>query len=388
MKIYKSKPGHWLLLIRQGLFTLLAAAGRHLLPAPDKPTVILYGHQLSGNLSALYEEWQKSYSDRFDLYFLSLDPQYSQTLLSEGVRVLRCGSLSDMLKTGRSSAIITDHGLHAMSPLVRLTSILFIDVWHGIPFKGFVPDDFRVQHQYDEVWVSSPLLKEVYVHQYAFDEEKVIPNGYARVDKLFRREPPDPALKVRADIPEGHSIVLYAPTWQQDDKGRELFPFNQTQDNFIERLSSICQARETTLVIRSHINASIDSRSYDNVRYCSMKDFPDAEGLLMLADILICDWSSISFDYLALNRPTIFLDVPPPFKNGFSLDKRCRFGMVVSDMDELSTCLEQTLKNPESYSRQYSESHEAVTAAVYGENTDGYVADRQLNHLAELICRY
>ncbi|MBK6511086.1 MAG: CDP-glycerol glycerophosphotransferase family protein [Haliea sp.] len=30
-----------------------------------------------------------------------------------------------------------------------------------------------------------------------------------------------------------------------------------------------------------------------------MKEFPDVEGLLLLIDVLICDWSSIAFDYLA-----------------------------------------------------------------------------------------
>ena len=385
MKIDKRDPRHWLLLLRQGLYTLLAICARHLSRRPRKPVVILYGHQLSGNLRALYEEWRRTRTADFDCYFLSLDPVYGPELRAAGIQVLLCGSLRDMLLVGRASAIITDHGLHAMSPLIRFTNILFIDVWHGIPFKGFVPDDFRVQHRYDEVWVSSSLLRDIYVDKFGFPPHIVHPLGYARADKLFRGEEPDPALREQAGILAGNRVVLYAPTWQQDDRGRELFPFGESQDAFIERLSEICRTHRATLVIRSHLNASIDSRTYDNVRYCSMKEFPDAEGLLMLADILICDWSSIAFDFLALNRPTIFLDVEPPFKNGFSLGREYRFGKIAHNLDSLETLVDVVLATPQAYAAGQATIHHAITRKVYDENTDGKVAAHQLARLVGMI---
>lgn len=234
MKIDKSNPRHWLIIFRQGLFTLLGVCARYLSTKPRKPVVVLYGHQLSGNLKALYKEWQRSYTGEFDCYFLSLDPQYGLALRREGFEVLRCSSLTNMLLVGRSSAIITDHGLHAMSPLISLTNIVFIDVWHGIPFKGFVPDDFRVQHRYDEVWVSSMLLKQIYIDEYGFCPSKVHDIGYARADKLFRGDRPSGVFRKQFGVPANHKIALYAPTWQQDDNGHELFPFGETQHSFIQ----------------------------------------------------------------------------------------------------------------------------------------------------------
>ena len=176
-------------------------------------------------------------------------------------------------------------------------------------------------------------------------------------------------------------MVLYAPTWQQDDKGRELFPFGESQGAFIECLSDVCRQHDATLIIRSHLNANIEARGLENVRYCSMKDFPDTEGLLMLADILICDWSSIAFDYLALDRPTIFLEVEPPFRNGFSLGKEYRFGAIAEGMTPLKELLGSTLRDPDTYFDAYANSHKRVTELVYGENTDGKVAHRQLKRL-------
>jgi CDP-glycerol glycerophosphotransferase (TagB/SpsB family) len=385
MKIDKRNMLHWLLLMQQGLYTMLAICARYLSPSPGKPVVILYGHQLSGNLKALYEDWQHSHTRNFEMYFLSLDPTYGPSLEKQGVQVLRCGRLRDMFKAGRCSAIITDHGLHAMQLFIRFTDIVFIDVWHGIPFKGFNPDDFRVQHQYDEVWVSSPLLKELYQDKFGFNPDIVYDMGYVRADKLFRNDAPDPTFRARAGIPATNKIVLYAPTWKQDDQGRELFPFNESQESFIRLLSETCLRHSATLVIRSHLNAQIGQQSFDNVVYCPMSDYPDSEDLLLHADALICDWSSIAFDYLALNRPTIFLDVEPPFKKGFSLGSEYRFGMVVSDMKSLSDSLSNALQAPDKYFAEQGTKHETVCEAVYGDNRDGHSAKKQLNHLLEKI---
>jgi CDP-glycerol glycerophosphotransferase (TagB/SpsB family) len=387
MKIDRKNPRHWVLLLRQAIYTLFAILVRPFTCQPSKPVVILYGHQLSGNLKALYTEWSKGYSDEFDLYCLFLDPKSALQYRAAGVRVLQCNRLRDMLQLTHASALISDHGLHLMTPLIRFTDILFIDVWHGIPFKGFTPDDFRLQHRYDEVWVSSPLLKQIYQDKFGFRAEIVHAMGYARADKLFLRQPPDPLFRERASIPAGNKVVLYAPTWQQDDNGRELFPFGESQDAFIQHLSDVCRRHRATLVIRSHLNASISAMTFDNVRYCSMKDFPDTEDLLLHTDILICDWSSIAFDYLALDRPTIFLDVEPPFSHGFSLGKEYRFGDIAVDFSAMLMCLESDLQDPAAYRARHGVAHSEITRKIYGDTTDGKAALRQLERLAILMSR-
>jgi CDP-glycerol glycerophosphotransferase (TagB/SpsB family) len=385
LKIDKRNPSHWWLLAQQGVYTLIASAIRALSRQPSKPLVVFYGHQLSGNLKALYHEWDANYRDDFDCYFLSLDPDHRQQLQQQGIQILCCNKIADMVLAGRADVMITDHGLHAMLPLTWLTSMVFIDVWHGIPFKGFVPDDFRLQHRYDEVWVSSPLLKQLYCDKFGFPPHILHSLGYARTDKLFQRKAPGTQFTRQTSIPEDNRVVLYAPTWQQDDRGRELFPFGTTQDAFIERLGKICDRNSATLVIRSHLNSRIGNVSLDNVRYCSMKDFPDSEELLQNTDLLICDWSSIAFDYLALDRPTIFLDVESPFRNGFSLGPQYRFGKVATNMDDLCDSLDKALADPHWYTSLHSGDHDRVRSAVYGDNTDGHAARRQWSRLGELV---
>jgi len=384
MKIDSKSPKHWILLFQQGIYTLFAIGVRYLRKKPEKPIVILYGHQFSGNIKALYTEWARSRENEIDLFFLSLDPDYSADLERAGIQVLRCNRVKDMLKLSQASAMITDHGLHLMTPLLRFTDIIFIDVWHGIPFKGLVPEDFDLQHGYNEIWVSSPLMKSIYEARFGFRPERVRSLGYARTDRLFVNDGPGPEFRTETGIPAGNKIVLYAPTWQQDDCGRELFPFRENAESFIGLLSQVCRIHSATLVIRSHLNASILNGLHDDVIYCSQKDFPDTEDLLLATDVLICDWSSIAFDYLALNRPTLFLDVDPPFRNGFSLGKEYRFGKVIGDMASLGDALSHYLQRPDDYLREQGEAHADILANVYGENTDGLVCSRQLERLSML----
>jgi CDP-glycerol glycerophosphotransferase (TagB/SpsB family) len=384
MKINKKKPGHWLLLLQQGLYALLASCARPVRPRHGKPVVVLYGHQLSGNLEALYQSWRNDNTQHLTFYFLSLDPKQSRQLKEQAINVLQCNKIVDMLVLCRASTIICDHGLHLLEPLVYLSNIKFIDVWHGIPFKGFDSADFRLQHCFDETWVTSPLLRKIYIDKFGFNPNRTLSLGYARTDKLFNKTVPQYNFRKLASIPQEDKIILYAPTWKQDEKGRQLFPFGESEKAFISALNTICEKQQAKLIIRSHLNASIDEDHFSNVIYCPQKTYTNTEDLLLISDILVCDWSSIAFDFLATDRPTIFLDVPPPFSKGFSLGQEYRFGKIVSTIDEFTQSLSQYLAAPDCYQKEYGDISQKVKNDVYGDNQDGRSAERQLNQLRNI----
>ncbi|GAB3316795.1 CDP-glycerol glycerophosphotransferase family protein [Haliea atlantica] len=384
MKVDPTKLSHWRLIVLQGLFTLLAIGLRPFTARPARPLVILYGHQFNGNLKALYEEWRQRGTDHLELAYLTLDPTQYQALQKDDIHALACFRWRDMYKLSSCSVVITDHGLHAMLPLTYLTNIYFVDVWHGIPFKGFTPMDFKLQHGYDEVWVSSAMLKNLYIDRFGFSPGKVHCLGYARTDRLFQRPTPASQFRARAGIADDQKVVLYAPTWRQDDAGRELFPFGASQAEFTKALADTCRTAGARLVIRAHLNASISGGNTDDNLYCPQKDYPDTEDLLLATDILICDWSSIAFDFLVLERPTLFLDVPAPFKHGFSLGPDYRFGRVINNLEELGNKLNEYILDPESYKEDYASRQRETIAALYDDFTAGRSAQRQLERLAEL----
>jgi CDP-glycerol glycerophosphotransferase len=109
--------------------------------------------------------------------------------------------------------------------------------------------------------------------------------------------------------------------------------------------------------------------------------FPDTEAILLASDVLVCDWSSIAFDFLLLRRPTVFLDVPPPFRKGFSLGPEYRFGAIARDLPELMRQLETCVGEPEAYWRVHAGTYQSIRHQVYGDKADGHSAARCIARL-------
>lgn len=390
MKIDKSNPGHWLCLILFGINVLGAMLWRGVRRrCADKRQVILYGHKLNGNLLAIHQYWRAHAVDEFDMVFLTMDKTYHKQLLAEGTASVLATRPSAMHLLARTDAVISDHGLHVMAAMAGRSSIKFFDVWHGIPFKGFDAGDFRLQHRYEEVWVASPLLAELYVERFGFDADKVQVTGYARTDRLVRRDEDVGAIRQRLGLHAENTgkVILFAPTWKQDAAQRSMWPFGETAETFLSAMSQMAERTGSTVVIRSHLNSgTITHAEYPRVQWAPFEVFPDTEGILFVSDVLVCDWSSIAFDYLLLKRPTLFLNVEPPFAKGFSLGPEYRFGEIIENLYGLTRALEDCLRDSEQkYSARHSAHAMKIRESVYGNHADGEAAIRCMLRLSESL---
>lgn len=375
MKIDKRNPMHWIWLSTFAIQTLLGLLIR---PFAKKAKTVLYGHKLNGNLLAIYK-------NRPDTTFLSMDRSYCKDLKSQGVRCQWACSFGSALLLANAKAIISDHGLHSLEvslPAYRRAGLKCFDVWHGIPFKGFDADDFRLQHTYDEVWVASPLHKKLYVERYGFPAEKVVITGYARTDVLVTATVSNTKLRRQLGLPAGGPVILFAPTWAQDTRGRSLYPFSHSEQEFLSTLSTFAQEHRATVVIRTHLNSGNEQiNEYPNIVRMPSSQWPDTESILQVSDILVCDWSSIAFDYLLLDRPTLFLDVPAPFRKGFSLGPEYRFGALICSLKTLIQELERAIEQPDEYWCSHAEKHRAVRSEIYSDWADGDATRRYLERL-------
>ena len=350
------------------------------------PIVLLYGHKLNGNLKSLYNKLLEE-PKQIQVYFLTMDPEYHALLKKKGHQTLNGLTPSTASTLAKANLIVSDHGLHCLVALLHYTDIKFADVWHGIPFKGFDQDDFRVQHHFDEIWVSSELLKKIYIEKFGFCEKIVHVTGYGRTDKLVKGEV-NKALKQSIGLPEDHKVILFAPTWVQDDFGRNLYPFGLSEDEFLSRLSDFATTNNCSCLVRHHLNSnSTIADNYPNLYFVPSQEYEDTEDILLISDILICDWSSIAFDYLALNRPTIFLDVPAPFIKGFTLGCDFRFGHIVTSIEHLIESLMNFTNTPAHYFELYSNMHAQTEKRVYEEALDGYSTERYFNRVIKLIMK-
>ncbi|MFW6271606.1 MAG: CDP-glycerol glycerophosphotransferase family protein [Desulfosalsimonas sp.] len=382
MKIDKKNLQHWLYLFRSSTLILLTLPLRLL---KKKNIVILYGHKFNGNLLALYD-FIRIQRPEFDVYYLTMDPAYYQQLKQENVKVLQMGLISDMTKVARAGAIITDHGMHTLILYRYLTSIKFIDVWHGLFYKGFDMQTFKHLHGHDEVWVQSETMKWFYINKFGFSEDQVRVTGYGRADRLFLRDYDRGAILEKYGLPDRKTVLL-APTWAQDDKNRSILPFGASMEEFFDALEEVGKRNNAAVIFRTHLNTgdSIKVDRYEHVRVMPSSNYPVAEEFLYISDILITDWSSIAIDYLALKRPTLFLDVPAPFSKGFTLGPEHRFGEIVDSLEKLTMSIEKYINRPEAFLEKYENKINNTIKAAYGSTLDGKARDRYIANLVKLL---
>jgi CDP-ribitol ribitolphosphotransferase / teichoic acid ribitol-phosphate polymerase len=390
MKIDKKNPWHWLYLLTSCLWMFVAIGLRPFRSRKSQKIVVLYGHKFNGNLRALADYIAARKDSNIRCYFLTMDPAYYRevVLTNPSVPILLMTRLADMLIVGRADAVITDHGLHALTFLHKLTSVPFIDVWHGIPYKGFSLAHFAFMKSYTEVWVSSPWIRDQYISRFEFRPEQVKATGYARVDRLVKGGYEPEALRRKYGI-ESHfkHIVLLAPTWKHEADGRSIVPFGATEEALFDALNVVGDKLNALIIFRAHLNVG-NATSYtsrDFVRNMPFALYPDAEEFVALADVLVTDWSSIALDYLPLHRPTIFLDVEPPFKYGLVLGKEQRFGAVVNSVESLIEAIEEGITQPQEFIQRYKPLIQKTEELAYGDTLDGRSAERYYQQLKQLL---
>jgi CDP-glycerol glycerophosphotransferase len=386
MKIDPRDPRHWLWLVAQATWASVAILLRPFRRRrKGRLRILLYGHKLSGNLLALHRGLRTD--GDFEVAFLSLDPGYAAELTAAGETVVCAASWRSVGWLASADALVSDHGLHALEPMLHLSDLPFFDTWHGIPFKGFDRDDFRVQRHYRGVWVASGSQRDLWIDRFGFDPDIVEDTGYPRTDRLVRREESVEGIRrgLGLDPASSGKVVLFAPTWRQDDAGRSVFPFGMDAAGFLGELSALAARCDATILLRTHLNSGTpDGNLPARVIAVPYARFPDTEAVLLASDALVCDWSSIAFDFLLLSRPTVFLDVPAPFAKGFSLDPSYRFGAVAGDLAETIRMLETFLRDPHAYAAAHGGNARRIRDAVYGDRADGLATARCVERLRRL----
>ncbi|WP_199186596.1 CDP-glycerol glycerophosphotransferase family protein, partial [Mammaliicoccus sciuri] len=200
---------------------------------------------------------------------------------------------------------------------------LYIQTWHGTPLKKLandqtvisIPDVTLEEYLYEfnketSRWdfLISPTetASERFKTAFNLKEEQMLTLGYPRNDDLVQLndEKYIKQLKQKYDIPSNKKVILYAPTWRDNDRtdvGKYNFKLKLDLDAFSKELSN-----EYVLLIRAHylVSEHLNLEDYKNVY--DLSDANDINELFLMSDVLITDYSSVYFDYANLRRPILF----------------------------------------------------------------------------------
>lgn len=290
------------------------------LPKKEKLVIFesFHAKQYSDSPRALYEFMKLNQPD-FNLVW-SVDKS-AETLFNEfNVPYIRRFSFKWFLEFPRAKYWINNVRLPNWMPKPKGT--IYIQTWHGTPLKKLGTDIEEIHmpgtstEAYKKNFISeankwdyliSPNLYSTEIFTRAFEYDgKVIESGYPRNDILSNYSSTlISSLKQKLGIPKEKKVMLYAPTWRDNEfyqKGKYKFEFQFDLDKWKEEFSA-----DWVLLSRMHylVAENFDFSSHKGIVY-DVSTYPDIRDLYLVSDLLITDYSSVFFDYAILNRPIIF----------------------------------------------------------------------------------
>ncbi|MFL0410020.1 CDP-glycerol glycerophosphotransferase family protein [Microbacterium paludicola] len=247
-----------------------------------------------------------------------------------------------------------------------------LQTWHGTPLKrlalhrpGFDPRRagavIKESLRWDVLLAQNPYAARILRKAYAFLGRPVWVEGYPRNDVLTTGD----AAAVRAElgIAPGERVLLYAPTWRDD------------RQEIVDFLDPVALASETgsVVLVRGHSRTLLPGHDLEGARVIDVTGYPDTAPLLLAADALITDYSSVMFDFGVTGKPMYFL--VPDMEHyrgqlrGFYFDLVAHApGPVVRTQDELVAAL---AADPAAHAERY-----ASWTARFNARDDGRAAER------------
>src|SRR5699024_7311066 len=203
------------------------------------------------------------------------------------------------------------------------SSHVYLQTWHGTPLKRLAGDMENVHmpgtnaakyktNFYNETqkwnYLISPngYSSNIFKRAFWFDGE-MLEIGYPRNDVLYNKNNHEyiNTLKKKMNIPLNKKVILYAPTWRDDEyysKGEYRFNLKLNLKQMQKSLGE-----DYVIILRMHyfISTQLDISRFKGFAYdLSMHD--DIGELYLIYDMLITDYSSVFFDYANLRRPILF----------------------------------------------------------------------------------
>ena len=270
-----------------------------------------------------------------------------------------------------------------------------LQTWHGTPLKrlGFdVSAMHKTKRRFETHWdemvrnwqhvvspnrFSTPILERAY----RLEGSDMLETGYPRIDVLVRPDRDEAGRRLRAalGIPDGVRTVLYAPTYRDqviDRRNRYRLDLHLDVGRLRDAVGP-----DTVILFRKHhyvvdpVPATADGFVRD------VSSYPDGTELLLAADVLVTDYSSMMFDYANTGRPMLFftydLDSYRDEVRGFYFDFLERApGPLLRTTDEVAGAL----TGLDDVRARYAQRH-ADFVAQFCELDDGGAAGRVVDRV-------
>ena len=305
-----------------------------------------HGRQYSDNPRAIYEYIQSQHPEATCVW--AVKKGFEQPFIDNDVPYVRRMGLNWLLTMPRAKYWIFNTRMPKW--MKKTTGTTFVQTWHGTPLKRLgldiqqvnMPDtdteryreNFRQESaRWDYLLSPNAYSTAIFKRAFAYTGP-VLEIGYPRNDILQDEEhlaANRQQVLQKLGLQEGQKIILYAPTWRDNQFHRKGAYKYDNQFPFAEVLDL---DPEVVVLLRTH---------YLVVDAFDMLDcgkYPDIRDLYLISDLLITDYSSVMFDYAFTKRPMLFYMYDETEYDqeirGFYFDPKEELpGAIVADKKEL-----------------------------------------------------
>ena len=236
-----------------------------------------------------------------------------------GCKRVKRGGLRYVYYLAKSKYVVSN--MRQPSWYIKRSGQLFLQTWHGTPLKKLVLDTPDTKHsnnayknefcrqasQWD--FLVSPNRYSTTIFRRAFGfNGKVLEFGYPRNDPLYHSQGKAISVgkvRLKYKIPSSKKIILYTPTWRDDEFNSNGMRSQNIKLNFANLKRKL--GSQYVILLRAHylIKEKINFNCVSDF-VIDVSEHDDVADLFLLSDILLTDYSSTFFDYSVLGKPILF----------------------------------------------------------------------------------
>lgn len=296
-----------------------------------------FGTRYSDN-TRIFFEWVNKNHPEIRTVWLSKSADVVRDVRRRGFCAFKNNSLKGVVARIRAGRLFSSTGGEISYRLTK--GIEHYALWHGMPLKKIGLDDdvgfFASRRNKRFEFIYYKVQKCLYPWQGAFfsdkgimtitnaeffrhnlstafgiREDRILPTGSPRCDALFHAHPEELIERIHGQFP-GNKIILYMPTFRTAEWTGEVFnPFDEKYGFDMDEFLAELERHKSVLVYKPHFS---DARFMQSVRQkegasrlvtVSDDDYDELYNFLGQVDMLMTDYSSVYFDFIATGKPVL-----------------------------------------------------------------------------------
>ncbi len=349
----------------------------------------------SDNSKYLFE-WVLKNHPHIHAVWITRNKTIFHTLKEKGIPVALARSLVGFRLIAKAAVLVEIIG-NADIGGYRPYGATVIQLYHGIgakknkwlkPYtgiKGFMYEIVHDCHRKSFWMVRSKEDQLTEQSRHGMDDAHVVITGYPRTDILFRDNSKHPVNVFLKQKFPGHKKILYMPTCRRFGKSVDPTKLIESLNEVNEVLKNhklVMLFKPHYLDIRKFVGRSL---SFSNIVLATDEGYADIYGYISCFDALICDYSSLMYDFLLVDKPIVLYtyDLTEYEANEGLLDSY--YSMPCGPM---CSTWEETLKCVVSLTNEDSWREKRLAAKAYFQAyTDGKNTERTFCEIENIIGR-